>query len=163
MMKCKCCMHTVQDGSAVCDVCKCPLLASSGVDMDLIGKQFREQLLKDCSIAVKFYHYDADELGNLVEKSADYAVVADGLSLKYHEVVWLADEFNPPEVKRDITLEICVKNAGKSITKKLTAHLDRSMKCSRLGMYLDDGLSLRFAVGSKDAYVLSDAASLLLK
>lgn len=161
MMQCKCCMHTVPDGSAVCDICGFPLLASKGVDMTEIGARFRKGRLENCSIAVKFYYYEADDVGNLVEKNSDYVLVSGGLSLKYHEVFWFGEKFDPPEVDREIVLEIRLRIGDKSIDNALRAVLTKALKCSRLGLYLDDGLTVRFAVGSKEDYVLSDAASLI--
>ena len=161
MIQCKCCMHQVKDGSAICDICQFPLLASSGVDMNEVGAQFRRQLLEGCSIAVKYHYYEPDHNGRLIEKKGEYVTVADALSLKYHQVKWLKETFNPPEIDRDITLDVRIRHGGRYNDVTLRAHLTKAMTCARLGVYLDVGLMVRFAVGNDRDYVFSGAASLI--
>jgi len=161
MIQCKCCMHKVSDGSAMCDICKLPLLASGGAELDAVSAQFRRQLLEGCKIAVKVHYYEPDKSGKLVEQKSEYFTVADALSLEFFKVHWLSNEYNPPEVNRDIEIEARIRQSRSTEDKTLRVHLNKAMTCARLGVYLDEGLTVRFAVGNQDEYVLSDAASLI--
>lgn len=160
-MQCKCCMHSVRDGSAVCDICGFPLLASPGTDIDKIAADFRAQRLEGCSVAVMIYYYEADDLSNLVERNSEYVLIGNALSLEYQQILWLDYEFNPPDVQRSIELDVRVLRPDSYTEKKLTADIGDTLKCSALGMYLDEGLTIRLAVGSPERYVLTDAASLI--
>ncbi len=161
MIQCNCCMHQNKEGSAVCELCKFPLLANAGFDMDEAAAQFRRQRLDGCSVAVKLYYYTPDSSGNLSEQKTEFVRVADALSLNYHEIKWLSEEFNPPDITRDIELTVRVDRPSSSVEKTVTAHVTNTLRCSRLGLYADEGLTLRMAVGDQDAYVLSDALSLV--
>ena len=160
-MQCKCCKHQVADGNAICDVCKFPMVAGAGVNMEGYAQQFRSTLLNGCSISIKVYHYDSNGSGKLVEQKSEYVKIADALVLPYRQVLWFGDEFNPPAVMRDIELNLRVSGQGKSLDITVTAALNKSMKCARLGLYLDDGFAVRVAVGTPEDYVLSDDFSIL--
>ena len=163
MIQCKCCMHLNQNDSAMCEACRLPLIASGGVDMDVVGTQYRRQLLDGCSIALKVYYYEPDASGNLVEQRSEYVTVANAMELGFREVKWFADEFNPPEIKREIELTVRVQRPDGYTDKTLRAGLKKSTRCSCVGLFLDEGLKVSFAVGSKEDYILSDAVSLLAR
>lgn len=160
-MQCRSCMHNAEEGMARCDVCGFPMGFNRSAGVDEIAKQFREKRLNGVSVDVKFYYYEQNSSGDLVEQKSEYITVADALSLTYQEVIWLADEFNPPEVARDITLEVRVNFPTKSVEHTLTVVLDQASKCVKLGLYLDEGFSARLAVGTQESYVLSEGVSLM--
>lgn len=160
-MQCRCCMHNVEEERTRCDVCGFPMGYNRSDGVDDIAKQFREKWLNGVSVDVKFYYYEQNSFGELVEQKSEYITVADALSLTYREVVWFADEFNPPDVDRDITLEVRVNFQTGSVEQTLTAGLDNVSKCVKLGLYLDEGFSARLAVGTQESYVLSEGVSLM--
>lgn len=161
-MQCRCCMHNVEDGMARCNVCGFPMGFNRNAGVDDIAKQFREKRLNGVSIDVKFYYYEQiNSSGELAEQKSEYITVADALSLIYQEVIWFEGEFNPPEVERDITLEVRVNFPDKTVEQTLTAGLDKASKCVKLGVYLDEGFSARLAVGTQESYVLSEGVSLM--
>ena len=160
-MQCKCCMHEVPEGSAVCDICRFPLLASGGADIDGAAAQYRSERLDGCSVAVKVYYYEPDDKCDLVERKSEYVTLCDALSLPYKEIKWFDGEYNPPEVKRSIELDVRVTRPSGSVDKTLTVKPDGAIKCTGLGLYLDEGLRVRLAAGSRTDSVLSDAVSLI--
>ena len=160
-MQCKCCMSDITDGKAACGICGFPLLASSGVDMERVAGIYRKKLLDGYNIALKVYYYDSDDNGSLAEKKSEYLPVSDALSLVYREVKWVDNEFNPPDIERDIELSVQVVSPKNTIETTVGVKIEKGVKCARLGLYLEEGLSVRFAVGMQEKYVLSDAFSLI--
>lgn len=160
-MRCRCCLFDLSDDSARCPVCGFPVNSSSTAGIDTVARGFRQKRLNGITIAVRMYQYKHNDYGELAEYSSEYVTVAVAPSLEFHKVQWFGRKFNPPKVNRDIVLETKLSYPDRQISKTVSARIDKPLACSRLGVYLDDGLTLCFAVGTKDNYVLSERIGLM--
>lgn len=162
-MECKCCGESVENDVAKCSVCGFPLLGDIGDKLPQILADYRNKLLSDVSIAVKLYYYGYDSDGELGELKSEYVKVADAPALKPDSILWLDTVFEPPGIKRTVTLDVRVQNSKSVRDKALSADLGKAPSGGRLGVRLGKGCRVRFAVGNQQESILTDSISLLIK
>ena len=133
-MRCVCCRSPVDEEKVCCPRCGFPLLGGDQENRRKIAGDYRKKLLGDTFLSVRQYFYGYDSDGDLQELKSEYVRAACAGEL-------------PPEGIRWLKLLIA---AGK---------LDRM---SQLGIYSDEGLRVRFAVGNGTEAVLSDSVPLLI-
>lgn len=161
-MKCNCCFINLEEEMAICPCCGFPTLGNRDEGVQGIALQFRNAMLKDISIAVKTYQYRYNNDGDLEEEKSDYVTVAQAPELKFGEIVWFGDEFRKLEVYRKIDIEISVRKENETSHFTLQAAPDSALSCSKLGLFLDEGLLVRLAVGNQEHYVLTENGASLL-
>lgn len=159
-MQCRCCMFEVENGKSSCPVCAFPTLGNISPEKQSIIEEYRIGKLKDISVGIEVYCYGVDSSGELIEKSSEYVKLADALSLAYGEVLWLDRRFESVETNRSVDIDICICRGDVRKNVKVTVTPDESVDYSGCGIYLDSGFTVRFAVGSKEKYYLTEAVSL---
>lgn len=154
-MLCRCCKYDVANGKATCPVCGFPTLGDTGSEMQSYIQEYRKNKLADISIHVKTYCYQVD--GNDIFTESAYTKFADAADLEMDKVIWFNKEFEKFESDREITIDIRIcRQGGEDRTANVTFSPDRAISHSGLGIILDAGFTIRFAIGDKNEYILTD-------
>ena len=127
-----------------------------------IAGDYRKKLLGDTFLSVRQYFYGYDSDGDLQELKSEYVRAACAGELPPEGIRWLDTEFAPLASGRDVELEIQIQNGSRSRSAKLLIAAGKLDRMTQLGIYSDEGLRVRFAVGNGTEAVLSDSVPLLI-
>lgn len=162
-MKCEFCNSEMKEGEIVCGVCGFTHVNFTEVDdrgvKAQMKKSFSEHKLGGITIEIRMYAYVIKN-GNVTENES-FVKIADATELVLHKIKWLDTEFYGISDKCTLELEVCVKKADSA--RNFVLHIDISAAAENLktGLFLDDGLTFRLAVGNENEYVLSEKISLV--
>ena len=160
-MQCRCCMQHINQAHSRCPICGFPTNSNSSAGVEKLAKSYRADRLSGITVSVKFFYYERSKSGELVEGKSEYVTIAQADTLEYRSVFWFGKRFNPPQVDRNIQLEVRLGYPERAVFKTLTAIIEDTMNCARLGLYLDDGFNVCLAAGDENNYVLSERTPLI--
>ena len=161
-MRCVCCRSPVDEEKVCCPRCGFPLLGGDQENRRRIAGDYRKKLLGDTFLSVRQYFYGYDSDGDLQELKSEYVRAACAGELPPEGIRWLNTEFAPLASGRDVELEIQIQNGSRSRSAKLLIAAGKLDRMTQLGIYSDEGLRVRFAVGNGTQAVLSDSVPLLI-
>ena len=96
------------------------------------------------------------------ELKSEYVRAACAGELPPEGILWLDCAFAPLASGRDVELDIQIQNGSCLRSAKLLVAAGKLDRMTRLGIYADEGLRVRFAVGNGTEAVLSDSVPLLI-
>lgn len=158
-MKCKFCNVEVNAEKAFCHICKFPLFKQvEKLSEESINSMLEKYAvkMKNISIFLTEYDYMIDNLDEPDQSSVGIFKVSD---LKMHEIVYLDDEFEdiPSAIPFDIDIILSIGNDKQKY--KLPMKPKKNISHKKIGVYLDDGLTFKMAVGSGENVVYSQPIS----
>ncbi len=160
-MQCRCCMFEVENGKASCPVCGFPTLGGISPEKQSIIEEYRTNKLKNISIDILAYRYSINGSGGITEPISEYIKLADALSLTYGEVLWIDSKFESFEANRSIVIDISICKGDVRKECRVDLASGEPVDCGGLGIYLDKGFTIKFAVGNENNYHLTESISLL--
>ena len=161
-MRCVCCRSTVDEEKVCCLRCGFPLLGGDQENRRRIAGDYRKKLLGGTFLSIRQYYYGYDSDGDLQELKSEYVRAACAGELPPEGILWLDCAFAPLASGRDVELDIQIQNGSCLRSAKLLVAAGKLNRMTRLGIYADEGLRVRFAVGNGTESVLSDSVPLLI-
>ena len=161
-MKCKVCHTMISNSKSECSICGFPYKENirSSSESEKAAIVYRHQKLANVSIGVITYDYIIENEEVRLE-SEKQTVIANGNDLEYNRIVWCDKDYkNLP----DGVVNVCVfvkKGAFNVRTYNMEVDTSTFKDHARIGVFIDEGLTARFIVGTPDKRIMTDRVSLI--
>lgn len=165
-MKCLICNQEMESGVARCPVCGFPVIPSVQVtpeelqSMQELREDFLKKKLSGVLIGVTTYDYVVENR-EIKQIAKNKIVIAKGEDLVPGDILWCESDFEEVEVNRNIRVKAFIKKADESEqVLDIEVNTEELDKVTNIGVILDDGLTIKFALGIKEKYIFSEAYKL---
>ena len=157
-MICRCCGMEIEASRARCGVCKFPVL---GDCKQSVIDDYRKDIIGKTTVFVKTYTYSIDS-GKVVLDAENTLKMADAAELENDKIVWLKQKFFSFAPKRDIDVDLVIKNGQSSVPARVTIRRsNEEIPFERAGIVMKKGFNIALAVGSTSKYVISNEVSVV--
>ena len=163
-MKCYACRKEIEEGRERCSACGFPVIyivdEKDAENIRKMADDYRQSKLEGVSIELTAYQYaiENDELVLSEERSMP---LFKGSQLNFDTPVWFEQDFAQIDTDEPLTLNITVAAEGKKTTHALSVKAPKIDGFWHIGAVLDDGFTVRMALGNGQKMEMSESFSLI--